>query len=95
MKFSSSRSAFAEALSIVVRAVAARSSFQALEGVHIEAADGELILCGYNLEIGIISRCEAEVQSKGAAVVSAKFLSDIIRKLPGDIINFSTDENGN
>ncbi len=95
MKFSSARSSFAEALSIVVRAVAARSSFQALEGVHITAKDGELILCGYNLEIGIVSRCEAEVASEGSAVVSAKFLSDIIRKLPGDRISFSTDVNGN
>lgn len=94
MKFSCARNDLADAVAVAIRAVAAKSSYQALEGIHLAASGDGLTLTGYNLEIGIVDRCGADVYQPGTAVVSAKFFSDIIRKLPGDRVVFESDENG-
>ena len=82
MKFTCLRSELASAVSNVSRAVSAKASIPALEGILIKAYDSKLVLSGYDLEIGITTTMDATVNEEGEIVVSAKLFSDIVRKLP-------------
>ena len=53
MKFSCSRQELSEALNNVTRAVAAKTTHPAMEGVLIVAEDDRLTLSCYNMELGI------------------------------------------
>lgn len=82
----------------VSRAVSAKSTIPALEGILISAEDGRLTLSGYDMEIGITSTIDATVYQSGSIVLNAKLLSEIVRKVPTDKISISvekSDENNN
>jgi DNA polymerase-3 subunit beta len=90
MKFSCEKALLQSAIATASRAVSPKSSIPALEGLHLEA-DKHLSITGYNLETGIRTKVEADIQKTGSIVLPARLLGDIIRKLPDDIVVFSTD----
>ena len=92
MRFRCMRSDLSNAVSNVSRAVSAKATIPALEGVLIKAYNGNLEISGYDLEIGIVTVIEATVIEEGEIVVSARLFNDIIRKLPEEIVNIETDE---
>ena len=92
MKFTCLRSELASAVSNVQRAVSAKASIPALEGILIRAYGSNLVLSGYDLEIGITTTMDATVNEEGEIVVSAKLFSDIVRKLPEEIVCIETDD---
>ena len=92
MRFNCLRSDLSNAVSNVSRAVAAKSTLPALEGVLIKAYGDQLEICGYDLEIGIVTTVEASISEEGEIVVSARLFNEIIRKLPEEIVNIETDE---
>lgn len=92
MKLNCNRQKLNDAVLNVQRAVASKSTVPALEGILIKAVNGQLILTGYNLEIGITTSMEAMIYEEGTIVINAKLLSDIIRRMPEDTITFETDE---
>ena len=79
MKFVCNRNKLTEAVTNVQRAVSAKSSNPALEGILIEAEKNKLKLYGYDLDICITTTIEAKVIKEGAAVIAAKLFSEIIR----------------
>ena len=91
MKFSCEKALLTSAVSTASRAVAAKSSIPAMEGILIEAGD-QLKLTGYDLSIGIQSTVPAEIVEKGSLVLSARLFGDIIRKMPDDIVTFTTND---
>lgn len=91
MKFSCEKALLQSAISTTSRAVAAKSSIPALEGILLEAGK-ELCLTGYNLETGIRTTLPAEVKEAGTLVLSARLFGDIVRKLPDDMVVFSSQE---
>lgn len=92
MRFNCLRTDLSNAVSNVSRAVAAKSTLPALEGVLIKAYNNQLEICGYDLEIGIVTNVEASVAEEGEIVVSARLFNEIIRKLPEEIVNIETDD---
>lgn len=92
MKISCLRTDLANAVSNVSRAVAAKSTIPSLEGILIKSYGEKMCISGYNLEIGITTDIEATIQSEGEIVVSAKLFSDIVRRLPEEIVSIETDE---
>ena len=92
MKFSCNQKDFSSAVTNVQRAVSTKSNLPALEGILIKAEEGRITLCGYDLEIGITTFIECNVQEKGEIVVSAKLLGEIVRRLPEHTVNIETDE---
>lgn len=92
MRFNCLRTDLSNAVSNVSRAVAAKSTLPALEGVLIKAYHNQLEICGYDLEIGIVTNVEASVAEEGEIVVSARLFNEIIRKLPEEIVNIETDD---
>ena len=92
MKINVLRTDLANAVSNVSRAVSNKATNPALEGILIKAYDQQLSISGYDLEIGMTTTIEATVQQPGEIVVSAKLFSEIVRKLPEEIVCIETDE---
>ena len=91
LKFSCEKALLQVAPATASRAVAAKSSIPALEGLLLEGGDG-LTLSGYNTQTGIRTRLEADVREEGHIVLNARLFGDIIRRMPDDMIVFSADE---
>lgn len=91
MKFSCEKAILQAAVNTASRAVSAKSSIPALEGLLLHA-DGELTVSGYNMQTGIRTTVEADVIQGGSLVLSARLFGDIIRRLPDDVVVFSSDE---
>ena len=89
MKFSCERARLSSAVSITSRAVAAKSSIPAMEGILIEAGQ-TLRLTGYNLETGIQATVPAEIAEGGSLVLSARLFGEIVRKMPDDVVVFTS-----
>ena len=83
MKFICQKAILAESLGIASRAVSAKNAIPALEGILIDCTFEGLTLTSYNLEIGIITKCSANVEEEGKTCVNARLFSDIIRKFSG------------
>ena len=91
LRFSCEKALLQAAVSTASRAVAAKSSIPALEGILLEGTTC-LTLSGYNMQTGIRTAFEAEVHQEGRIVLNARLFGEIIRKMPDDIIVFSADE---
>ncbi len=92
LKFNCLRTDLSNAVLNVSRAVSAKSSIPALEGILIKAYGEQINISGYDLEIGITTDMEATIQEQGEIVVGAKLFSDIVRRLPEEIVSIETDE---
>ncbi len=91
MKFSCEKALLQAAITTASRAASAKSSIPALEGILLEAGE-ELRLTGYNLETGIRTCVPAQVKEGGSLVLSARLFGDIVRRLPDDNLDFSSQE---
>lgn len=80
-----------QAISVAQKAVAGKSSIPALEGLLLTARNEELILSGYDLELGIECTVPCAVEEEGAVVLSARTFSDIVRKLPDGEVEIVSD----
>lgn len=92
MKILCNTTILSEAANNVQRAVSSKTSIPALEGILL-TAEGEVVsLCGYDLEIGITTALDAEVKETGSIVLNARLLCDLLRKLPGEQVEITSDE---
>jgi DNA polymerase-3 subunit beta len=92
MQFSCNRQKLNEAVLNVQRVVSAKSSVPALEGILLTAKKNSIGLCGFDLEIGMTTEIPAEVTKTGSVVMGAKLFGDIVRRLPGESVSFSSDD---
>lgn len=93
MKFTVEKNLLQSAITTASRASAVKSAVPALEGLLIEATDSKVKISGYDLKTGIITTVPADVVTEGSIVLSAKLFGEIIRKLPDNIVSFSSDDN--
>ena len=93
MKFSCYKSDLAEALAVVIKAVAIKPQTPILSGIFIKAAGGLVELQSNNFSTGIIARIPANVEADGEIAVSGKRLFEFARNMPDDTITFSKDGN--
>ena len=87
-----SKQSLSEAVSNVSRAVSAKNTLPALEGILLKASGSTLSLTGYDLELAISTEIEAKVYSPGEIVLSARLFFDMIRKMPSEEISIVSDE---
>ncbi len=92
MKIICQKDTLVEAVSNVSRAVSSKSPVPALEGILIKAADKQISLIGYDLEIGIVTQIDADVKEEGSTVITARLLLDIIRRISSETISISCDD---
>ena len=91
MKFSCNKALLVEAVTNIQRAVSTKSSIPALEGIFLRAKSSGVELCGYDLELGMTTVLEGQIEEPGSLVLSAKLFSDIVRRLPGDTVEIASD----
>ena len=80
------------AVNNVSRVAPSKSPIPALEGILLEAAGGELTLTAYDTKIGIYTVLDAAVMEPGSIVISARFLSDLVRRLPDGMVMIEADD---
>ena len=86
MKVNVDKTVLEDAIGAVIRAVPGKSTIPALEGVLMDARGDALTVTAYDTSIGIRTRCGAEIEREGRAVINAKLFSEIVHKLPEDTV---------
>jgi len=83
-----------DALSLAIRAVSPRTTMPILECVLLNAQEGVgLTLSASNLEINIdTAPILADISVPGSVALDAKLFSEIIRKMPGEVVSIAVDE---
>jgi len=87
MKVSCTQENLAKGLSIVGRAVAARSTLPVLGNILIATDQARLKLSATNLEVGINCWIGAKVEQEGATTVPARLLSEFVSSLPTERVD--------
>lgn len=77
----------------VLKACSTKTTMPILECILIKAENNQVTLVGYNLELGIESKIESEILQEGSIALEAKIFSEIIRKMPNEMVEISTDSN--
>lgn len=80
---------------MVQKAVIAKNTLPILAGVLFQTKNNVLKIMATDLEIGIKCTIPVTTVKEGSAVIPAKYLIDIIRKLPNVPINIKLDEENN
>ena len=90
MKIICNRSKLIERVNIVLKAVSSKSTMPIL-GCLILEVNNNIKLITSDMELGIETIVEGEIIEPGKIALDAKFFSEIIRKLPDDIVTIDTD----
>lgn len=92
MKFTIEKNILLENLNNVIKGISTKNVIPVLNGIKFELTDKGLSLTASDSELTINSFIEAKeiknIESTGTIIIQSKFLLDIIRKLPSDVINF-------
>ena len=91
MRFTTERAAFLGAVQNLSRIVT-KTSLPVLEGILISAEKGKLTLVSYNLEMSMKKEIYANCDDEADIVLSAKLLTEILRKSDGVQIEIETDD---
>jgi len=70
-----------------------RSTIPILSNVLLKAADGKLQIAATDLDVTILSSCDANVTTPGGVTIEARRLFDIVRSLPDDDVHITMQEN--
>lgn len=93
MIFSCEKNIISEGVNIVSKVIVSKSSVPALEGILFEAYDdGKLKLTGSDIDVGIETYIDVNVEKEGSIIVNAKLLGDILRNLTNDIVRIEVDD---
>lgn len=100
MKFSINRSVFIQNLTDVQRAISSRTTIPVLTGVKISVKEEGLYLTGSDATISIEAFIDAKdddnklkIEATGDIVLPSRFLGEIVKKLPSDMMNLEVVEN--
>ena len=91
MLFTTQRSELLEAVQNLSRIVT-KTSQPVLEGILISAEKGKVTLVSYNLEMSMKKEIYASCEEEGDIVISAKLLTEILRRSDGISVTVEADE---
>lgn len=93
MNFITTRDNLLNAVNIVQKSISNKSTLPILEGILFKVGSGEIVLMGTDLEIGIKTILPGQILESGSVVISAKLLSEMVRKLPDDEVYIQLQKN--
>ncbi|QCX33588.1 DNA polymerase III subunit beta [Caloramator sp. E03] len=93
MWFTCEKELLENAINTVQRAASNKTTYPILEGILIKAKDNKVILTATDLDLGIETYINANINKNGATVLNSKLLAELIRKLPNDMISMKMEEN--
>lgn len=88
MRFSADKNVLYEAVAGASKACAVKSSLNILDGVLLSLDGDKLTVTGYDLEVGIKITASVDGRENGSAVADPRLLSEMVRKMPGDSVDF-------
>lgn len=91
MKFSCEKLLLLNAVNSAIKAVSTKNSMPALESILI-SADTNILISGYDLNIGIKSNFDANIFNQGSCLINANLLSNILKKLPDEELTLSVSK---
>lgn len=91
MKFTILQQDFLPSLQSVARSVGVRSTLPVLDNILLSAEGKKLKIAATNLEIGVIKRLNADVQSPGEITVPAKTLVELIAGLGQNRVDLTSE----
>lgn len=93
MKIIAHKQSLMNSVNIVLKAVTAKSTMPILECIIIEVKNNQIKLIGNDMELGIETIVEGNILEEGSVAINAKVFSEIIRKLPDNDVQITTDSN--
>ena len=93
MKFVCKKSDLLKGVNIVLKAVPSKTTMSILECILIDASSGQIKMTANDMELGIETILEGDIQEKGVIAIDAKIFSEIVRKLPDNDVTIETDSN--
>lgn len=93
MKIICQKSKLLNGVSIVSKAVPNKTTMSILQCILIDARYDEIKLVANDMELGIETVIEGNIEEKGMIALDAKILFDIIRKLPDNDVTITSDAN--
>ena len=91
MKFTCSKSNLLNGGQIVSKAVPNKTTMSILECILINASDNQIKLTANDMELGIETIIDGNVEEEGIIALEAKIFLEIVRKLPDNEIVIETD----
>ena len=91
MKFTCTKTNFNNGINIALKAVPGKTTMPILECVVIEAKGDMVKLTTNDMQLGIETKIPAEIEQDGIILVNAKMISEIVRRLPDDDVNFEVE----
>ena len=91
MKFTCSKSNLLNGVQIVSKAVPNKTTMSILECILINASDNQIKLTANDMELGIETIIDVNVEEEGIIALEAKIFLEIVRKLPDNEIVIETD----
>lgn len=91
MKFTVRKQELQQELGLSLGVVEAKATIPVLSHLLVRADKTGLELLATDLEIGLRSRCVADVTEPGAAAIPAKKLHDVVRALDCEVVSLSSD----
>ncbi|MBA2758989.1 MAG: DNA polymerase III subunit beta [Chloroflexia bacterium] len=91
MKVSCLQEDLQRALGRVSRAVATRTTMPVLSNVWIGSDDSRLKIAATNMEIGVTTRIDANVEEEGTITVDARLLAEFVNTLPSGQVDLDLD----
>ena len=93
MKFTCEKKMLIDAVTNVSKAITERAPFPALAGMKMTLNKEDLELTGYNMEIGIKTNITVESSDYGQCIIDAGLFSNMLRKMPEDIVMIDVSGN--
>jgi len=81
LKLKTKREELVSKLSVVSRAVSTRAATQSLSGILVSAEDGAVNLCATDLEMGLKTDLQAELDGSGAILLPGRLFAELARSL--------------
>lgn len=93
MKFIASKENLLNALQLAENIITARTTMSILSNILLETIENQLRITSTDLDVAIKILINSEVINHGAITLYGKKLTDIVRALPNDDIEFTINEN--
>ncbi|MDD3279801.1 MAG: DNA polymerase III subunit beta [Lachnospiraceae bacterium] len=93
MKLTFAKANLLKSVSIVMKAVSSKTTMPILECILVDASANTIKFTSNDMELGIETTVEGEIQERGVVALDAKIFSEIVRKLPDGFVVIETDEN--
>lgn len=92
MKLSCHKDVLLSGVNTVLKAVSTRTTMPILQCILLKATSQEFKLISNDLELGIESQIEATIVESGSIAIDAKIFSEIVKKLPDNLVEIMVDE---